>query len=281
MARSGLLKFASPKSRFGLARVVRREMISPHMVRITLASDKISDYPAHAKGGYIKLIIPPVPSAQLGLELSASPQSSADDFMAEMDGKAIKRAMRTYTVRHFRPDVNEIDVDFVIHGDKGIAGPWAQRAQVGDVIGLSGPGAARFSSPDADWFLVAADMTAFPAAAAGLEALPETATGEAWFEILSEDDRQPLEAPPGVKINWIVKSDPAVPSTELIEGVKNTPWRDGQVKVFVAGEFDMAGTLRQYFRTENPVAKTFLYVSSYWKFGLIESQHKVVKAKAA
>ena len=32
---------------------------------------------------------------------------------------------RTYTVRDFDPQRNRLTLDFVVHGDHGVAGPWA------------------------------------------------------------------------------------------------------------------------------------------------------------
>ena len=39
---------------------------------------------------------------------------------------------RTYTVRWVDPVAQELAIDFVIHGDEGLAGPWAASAQPGD-----------------------------------------------------------------------------------------------------------------------------------------------------
>ena len=39
--------------------------------------------------------------------------------------------------------------------------------------------------------------------------------------------------------------------------------------------------LRRYFREERDVARGSLYVSSYWKQGVSEDQHKIVKQQDA
>ena len=39
--------------------------------------------------------------------------------------------IRNYTVREFRPDDLELDVDFVVHGDAGVAGPWRRACRSG------------------------------------------------------------------------------------------------------------------------------------------------------
>ena len=79
---------------------------------------------------------------------------------------------RTYTVRSWAPAARELTLDFVVHGDEGLAGPWAQQAQPGQQVRFLGPGGAYSPSQDADWHLLAGDESALPAIAAALEAMP-------------------------------------------------------------------------------------------------------------
>jgi NADPH-dependent ferric siderophore reductase len=78
---------------------------------------------------------------------------------------------RTYTVRKHDPGAQQLAIDFVHHGDDGIAGPWSARAQPGDELLMLGPGGAYSPNPDADWHLFVADESALPAVAAALEVL--------------------------------------------------------------------------------------------------------------
>jgi NADPH-dependent ferric siderophore reductase len=59
-------------------------------------------------------------------------------------------AVRTYTIRRWLPEAREMWVDFVVHGDAGIAGPWAANAQPGDPFRFMGPGGGYAPDPDAD-----------------------------------------------------------------------------------------------------------------------------------
>ena len=65
--------------------------------------------------------------------------------------------VRTYTVRTFDPERIELAIDFVVHGDHGVAGPWAAAAEPGDLIYLSGLGGAYAPDPRADWHLLIGD----------------------------------------------------------------------------------------------------------------------------
>ena len=55
------------------------------------------------------------------------------------------------------------------------------------------------------------------------------------------------------------------------------PWLDGQVAVWVAGEFSASRALRQYFRHDRAVDKSFKYVSCYWKVGETDEGMKAAK----
>ena len=252
--------FTKPVSRFGEAVVLRTEQISKNMRRITFQSTFASQFDEHCAGGHIKLIVPRVDEKK-------PPHFESSDARARM---------RTYTIRAVRPSAKEFDVDFVMHGDHGVTGPWAAGARLGDCVAVSRPGSPKLITEQADWFLVVADMAAIPAAAAGLETLDNSALGDVYFEILSGYDRQEIRVPPGVKLHWIIKSEPQLRSDELIERVRGTHWYDGNPSVFVAGEFSTVAALRPYFRDERKTSKELTYISSYWKVGLIEPEHKSI-----
>lgn len=235
------------------------------MVRLTFRSPLASEFTSDTVGGYTKLIVPPPGNAG----------------PPEIDQNTFKASMRTYTIQSVRAELDEFDVDFVVHGDAGIVGPWARQARPGDRIAVSRPGALKLSTKGADWFRFAADLSALPAAAAVLATLPDTAIGEAFFEIPSEADRQDIVAPKGITQHWIVKPEIGTPSDELIAAFKAADWHDGEAGIFVAGEFSMIGELRSWLRATQSTRKELTYISSYWKLGLNEIEHKRAKAQAA
>ena len=106
--------------------------------------------------------------------------------------------------------VQEMDIDFVAHGDDGPASAWAARAKPGSFLGFAGPSEVKIKEFYADWYLVAADMSALPVASAALEAMPRDAKGVAIFEIETAEDAQEIDAPQGVNIHWLVQGDPHV-----------------------------------------------------------------------
>ncbi|MBM6551791.1 siderophore-interacting protein [Marinomonas ostreistagni] len=236
---------AKPEPR--LLSVIRKSFITPNMLRLTLGGAGLKDFPEDQESGYVKLIFP-------------------------VDGG---RLMRTYTIRHQRAD--EIDIDFAIHGDTGVACHWALHAQPGEEILVGGPGPKKLASEAADWNLFIGDMTSLPAISVNLGQLSKNAKGYALLEVQSEDDIQQLDKPEGITIKWIVNPTPGADSESLLNHVKQLDWLDGSLAVWAACEFSSMRALRQYFKGRDEVSKSDIYVSSYWKHGLNEDQHKVEK----
>ena len=190
--------------------------------------------------------------------------------------------MRTYSIRSHDAVKGEIAVDFAMHADTGgIAIDWASQAKPGDRMEINGPGTVKMVPPDADWYLIAGDMTGQPAAMCNLEKLTLKAKGHAIFEITSDADRQDLELPEGMHLHWIVNPLPEALNNSFLDAIKGLDWLDGEPFVWTACEFDTMRALRTYYRIERNVGKQMLYLSSYWRAGRTEDQHKVDKSKDA
>ncbi|MCC9623116.1 siderophore-interacting protein [Thalassospira sp. MA62] len=247
--------------------VIRKAAVTPNMLRVTLGGDGMASFPEDQESAYVKLIFP-------------------------IEGDDKNRILRrTYTVRHDRmtDQGREIDIDFVMHGQNddahdhgGPASNWAVNCAPGDQITVGGPGPKKLVDPSADWFVIAGDMTALPAISVNLETLPDDARGYAVIEVSSEADIQPLKKPENITIEWVINPHPGENSTALLESVKSLPWPDqGRVSAWAACEFSAMKLLRDYFRTERGLGKDDLYISSYWKLGLNEDNHKVIKSEDA
>ena len=247
--------------------VLRTQHITPHMKRITLGGDDLSSFPRDHETAYVKLMFPR-PAAS---KLSFNPMT--------MLRKTSKPWVRTYTVRRFDPDTLELDIDFVIHGDDGPASKWAMNASPGAQITLTGPGARKLVDLEADWFFLVGDMTALPALAINLESLPRNAKGYFVVEIMEEADAQELKTPQDVEVHWVIAPHPGQENTCLVDTVKALPFLEGRPSIWAACEFASMRALRQYFRHEKQVDRSDSYISSYWKKGLSEEQHKVAKRR--
>ena len=186
-------------------------------------------------------------------------------------------ARRTYTVRSFDTISRELNIDFVAHGDDGPASRWASRATQGDFIGFAGPSAPKVTSFNADWYLVAADPSALPVAAATLEAMPRDAKGIAVFEVTSPDDRQEIDAPKGIEVHWLTHPYPQHASSAQEDFIRSLDWPEGRVQTCIAGESGVIRALRAFLHQEKELPRADTYISGYWKIGLVEDEHQTMK----
>jgi NADPH-dependent ferric siderophore reductase len=241
--------------------------LTPNMIRVTLAAPEIGCMESDCAGANCKLFLPEI-------------DQSRDAFTAQLtDGP--RPVVRTYTVRQIRTDACEMDIDFVDHGDGGPASAWARRAKVGGFLGFAGPGPVKVNAYYADSYLVVADMSALPVAAATLEAMPEDAVGTAIFEIMSAADKQDFRIPKGIKAHWIVNPDPHKSDDTLPKMLVSFDWPSGVIQTCIAGESGMIKTLRQELLVTRSLPKDDCYISGYWKIGLIEDEHQKLKRSEA
>ncbi|WP_347401009.1 siderophore-interacting protein [Halomonas sp. YLGW01] len=159
----------------------------------------------------------------------------------------------------------------------GPASTWAVNARPGDRILVGGPGARKLIHHQADWFLLAGDMTALPAISVNLAALPDDAQGHAVIEVPHESDRQCLAHPENIQLHWVINPNPDPTGKPLLDKVQDLPWLAGQPAVWAACEFGSMRALRRFLKQSHEVPKSHLYVSSYRKIGQTEDGHKRAK----
>lgn len=253
---------ARKKPQLRHARVVRTERLTPHMVRVVLGGETLAGFPAgEHTDHYVKLLFP-VPGV-------AYPEPfDIEQIRAELPRDQWP-AMRTYTVRAWDPEARELTIDFVVHGDEGLAGPWALSAAPGDLLRFLGPGGAYSPGADADWHLLAGDESALPAIAASLARVPAGAPVRAFIEVAGPEEEQPLATPQGAQIVWLHRGDAPV-GRRLVEAVRELEFPAGRVQAFVHGEAGFVKELRGHLRLERGVARDQLSISGYWRLGADE-----------
>lgn len=196
--------------------------LSPTFVRVTLTGEALTRFhpggPLGPRDQRVKLLLPepgrPTPDlADLSpgwyLRWRALPPAE-------------RGHLRTYTVRALRLNGPEpqLDLDFVLHGGSGPAGPgctWAARARPGDRITVLGPNAAADVAAGIEWLppaplagvgvrvLLVGDETAVPAASAVLESLPAGYRGTALLEVPGSADFVDLRPTGGVEVTWFAR----------------------------------------------------------------------------
>jgi len=251
--------------------VLRREELSPHMVRIVAGGEGFSSFVNNDYvDRYVKI---------------AFPQADVE-YPLPLDLWAIRESMpreqwpyaRTYTVRWVNEAARELAIDFVIHGDEGLAGPWAAKAQPGDSLVFTGPGGGYNPDSAADWHLFAGDEAALPAIAAAIESLPPEASGLAFLEVDSDAEVQDITAPAGLRIHWLPRNGiPAGSSELLVSAVRDAEWPGGRVQVFAHGERGYMKSLREVFFRERGLERGQVSLSGYWATGRVEDDFQAEK----
>jgi NADPH-dependent ferric siderophore reductase len=251
------------------AQVVRTERITPHMVRVVLGGEglagfAVEEYTDH----YVKLLFAP--------EGVSYPEPFDVDRIREEFPREQWPTNRTYTVRSWDAALRELAVDFVVHGDEGLAGPWAARAQVGETIHLLGPGGGYAPSASADWHLLVGDESALPAIAASMERMPAGALVHAFVEVESAEEEQKVLTPDGTEITWLHRRDRPVGEL-LVAAVTALDFPAGEVCAFVHGEAAFVKDLRRHLRLERQIPREQLSISGYWRLGQDDEAWRAAK----
>lgn len=245
--------------------VVQTYQLTPHMQRIVFGApgggrlETTSEF----TDAYVKLLYP-------------APGSGVSE---PFDLQQVKETLpsekwpvtRTYSIREFRD--GHLVIDFVIHGDQGIAGPWAQRAQVGDRLQFFGPGGGYRPDQDAPWHLIVGDESALPAMGAALEAIPAGKRVIALVEVANEDEEQSLPH----NVQWFYRPSSEYVGHQLVDAVRDLDFPEGTPQVFVHGEAAFVRELRRHLRGERGIGCEHLSISGYWRSGLDDEAWRQVK----
>jgi NADPH-dependent ferric siderophore reductase len=242
--------------------VLHREWISPHTVRITaggpgfdvLRMNEFTDK-------YAKIIF-----ADPGLALTPPYDLAALRESLPPDRRPVTR---TYTLRRADPAGRELAIDFVVHGDEGIAAPWAAHAEPGDTLTLSGAGGAYLPDPDSDWHLLAGDESALPAICCALEALPADARGVAYLETCDPGEHLDATPPSGIEVIWLHRPGPGSQPRLLADALLAGHWLSGRADVFAHGERESMKAIRSVLRGRLGDGDQ-LSLSGYWASGRTE-----------
>jgi NADPH-dependent ferric siderophore reductase len=227
--------------------------LTPRMVRIEFGGDGLEGFAAgEFTDHYVKLQFPP-PGA---------------DYAAPFDQEEIRATRpreqwprtRTYSVRAWDPGRLRLTVDFVVHGDEGIAGPWAQQAAAGDRLQLQGPGGAYAPDPGASTYLMVGDPSVMPAIAASLERVPAGRRVDVVLQVADVDDQVELTTPGDLRLHWLHARGDEV----LAKAVRELDLPD-RTDAFVHGEASSVRALRRHLIAERGIPRDALSVSGYWK----------------
>ncbi|MFT4287036.1 siderophore-interacting protein [Nocardioides sp.] len=212
------------------ARVLRREQLSEHLVRIVL-------------GGLDGFESTQIPDEWVGLVVPGQFQS------------------RYYTVRHW--DGAEMTLDIVVH-EVGLVTEWASRHDiVGEVVRISEPKGSFAPPDDAWWLYLVGDLTAAPAMARIAESIDPAINVMVWVEAPEPVEGYFAEALAGQgNLVWL---RPAAEGSGLARWVESLPWPDGPGYFWMAGESAQMRAIRKHLMREVKLPTAYYDVMGYWR----------------
>ena len=235
--------------------VVRRCAPFPGMLRLTL-SDMRDFQRLCGAGVHVKLMLPSDPN-----RAPVWPRLAPNDTTVWPSG-ADNLHVRYYTIKAIRPELSEIDID-VVHHDGGTIATWAACAEIGDRIGLLGPGGGE-DPDDAETLLLAGDETALPALARMLETLQSNVRGHLIGAAQSVSELKAYLPDTRLTLHALPAADFSTSVAKLAEDLGNPVRPDF---AWFAGEHKNAQELRRVFKKSFGLPKGRQYSISYWRRG--------------
>lgn len=251
-------------------RVATTERLTPSLVRVVLEGGDLAELVMpDATDAYVNIALPP-PHASY-------PSVFDPGSVRESHPRDEVPARRRYTVRSWDAEAARLTLDFVVHGDSGVAGPWAAAAQVGDVLVFTGPGGGYRPDPAAEWHLFVGDESALPAIAASLEALPAGARAVARIVCDGPEHELPLTTRADLDLEWLHRRGDASDARLLVDAVRGLSFEGGRPFGFVHGEADEIRAVRRHLLTERGLTRRDLSCSPYWHRTMTDEDWRMIK----
>lgn len=246
-----------------LLTVAKTEKITPYMQRITLTGDSLNDFVSSSFDDHVKLFFPTSDS-----EVPILPIISDDG--PKMPEGSPPPITRDYTPRGFNTSRCELVLDFVLH-ENGFAANWAKNAEPGDKLGVAGPRGSFVIPHEFDHHILIGDETALPAISRRLEELPKNSSVKVIIEVVNDEAKLKLKENSNTEIVWVnsgissLQELKANTTSPLYNRVKNMPLPSGELFVWVAAEYSVVKSIREYFVNILGINKERIRASSYWR----------------
>jgi NADPH-dependent ferric siderophore reductase len=244
--------------------------LTPSMIRVILGGGDLDRFAMPTDtDAYVNLAIAP---ADAPYDAVFDCQQVKQEHPAE-----VQPARRRYTVRHWDPAARELTLDFVVHGDDGVAGPWAAGARPGDVLVFEGPGSGYRPDSDADWHLMVGDESALPAIAASLEAVPEGDLVVVRLLCDGPEHEVDLTTAGALDLQWLHRTHDGSDPDLLVESVRSLAFPRGRVHAFVHGEADEVRAIRRHLLADRGLSRGDMSCSPYWRRTMTDEAWRRVK----
>lgn len=257
------------ETRYYRLTVARVGDVSPSFRRITVTSDELADFAYLGYDHWFRLFIPAADHQAWRL-----PSSTSKLWFAQW--LAIRAKARphvnNYTVRDFRADVRELDIDIVLHrGDSGAlegrVAQWASEVRPGDDLAILDQGLLFNRPAECGSVVLAGDESALPAIEGILRSLPAEIGGRAVIEVPTRSDVRELTHGPAIELHWVVRAevDPAaVAGAAALAATCALPAPAPDTYAFLAGESGLVTGARRHL-VQAGLPKDQITFTGLWK----------------
>lgn len=233
--------------RFRSVTLASRDWLAPNYVRVRLQGAALAGFSSLGADDHMRLFFAPEPTSAVE-ELRAAPS-------------------REYTPLAWGEDW--LDVEFAVHGDEGVAAPWAASAPLGSFVGVGGPrGSAVLTGVPGGWLLVG-DETAIPAIRRFAAQIPAGSPARIVIETLSPQHQVAIDAP--VEIEWLHRGDAPAGSALIafLDGLGEADAVGDDTFCFIAAEQAIVKPGRALLERWG-IDPSNAVVKGYWKRGEAE-----------
>lgn len=263
------------------------ERISPGFMRVTLEAEQLRHFAPYGLDQRIKLILPNARGnyANFWRVQETSPSTRAWQQLRNALPEADRNLMRTYTPSAVRPELGQVDVDFVLHENPGPASSWALQAAAGDELVISGPDiragnmlqGIQWQPGQAHHLLLIGDETALPAMRNIVTTQGPGTQLQALLEVSEPADALTWQAPPTLStVSASVQARNGAPYGDRLRALA-TSWakrsgsaaagQGGDFFAWIAAEAALAAGLRHLLVREYGIASSRVHFQGYWNAG--------------
>ncbi|MFH9072085.1 siderophore-interacting protein [Streptomyces alboflavus] len=240
-----------------VTRVRRVSRVTPRMARITFGDEELTPFLSNGTDQHVAMYFYD-PDVRL-------PRPFTSEAAKRLLPTARPR-LRRYTIRSHRPELGEVDMDFVLHGADQLASGWAERAAPGDEAIWFGPSPAYPLAPGPEWTVLIGDETALPAIAVLLEELPPEHRTLVLVEIADKAEEQELTVRDNAEVRWLHRD--GRPAGQLLyEQAVALDLPPGRGRVWGAAERGTVRGLRRHFVRDRGVSRADTHLTAYWTRG--------------
>ena len=244
--------------------VLRSSRLSPNFLRLTIGGPQLADFEYQGWDQCVRVFFRRPGQTDLRMPTRSNNGWAAQFYLMPASSRP---HVRNYTVRAFRPESLELDVDFVIHGD-GAAPTWAASAAPGEPVGIFDEGTMYQPGPRARWQLLVADESGVPAALVIAEQTPTSLPTLLYLEVPTAQDILPVQLSENVNIEWLPReSQHTNPGRLVLDIASNVAVPAGSTSMFIAGESGLATGLRRHMIAVRGIPKSQVTFYGYWKRG--------------